>query len=119
MLNGIKKEAWNQEHTELYTKLLEANIVRRKEVVTILRSKYMGNKDWSPLLQEIRDERRLWTLIIKKKQGQVELDKKVNKKTGKSEALEASIFEARRRKKEVEQRYKEKDSFWTDQRKKS
>ena len=49
-------------HEEVYT----LNFRIRRKVIKHLRKKRMGQVPWSPKYQKLRDERKLWTVMVKK-----------------------------------------------------
>lgn len=95
------------------------DVESRRKVEKGLRRKFFGTKPWLPRLQELRDKRKLWGLIIWLKSGYVVKKhtlKRLIRKTGKMNAATMSIEEAKLNKELIEKEYNKLDEEWVQER---
>lgn len=116
-LNEIPKGQWSSQHKEKYNRLLQHDIQQRRYIAATTRKKFTGTRVWSPSLQSLRDQRRLWSLIIKRRSGHVVKTNaicRLMKQTKQADALKMTKEDAQERRKRVDKEYAKTDAEWEE-----
>lgn len=114
-LQKIPENRWSAEQENQFNKILQRDVEQRRETASKSRKRFTGTKIWSPKLQDLRDRRRLWLLVIKRKAGYVvkmNAIRRLMKKTQQEGVLGKTLTEAKEEKRLVDKEYMKKDDEW-------